>query len=145
MPIAAAGELDRWLQDHGATERELIAAIFKKASGKQTVTFNELLETALCHGWVDTRTKSIDDERYAIRFVPRRPGSKLVAHEPGDCATAAARRPYDRRRHRRAASRPLSRVRFLCRAFAQRASSLAMSASRSARRLRATGNRSDHL
>ena len=39
------------------------------------MTFDELLETALCHGWVDTQTKSIDEERYAIRFVPRRPGS----------------------------------------------------------------------
>jgi uncharacterized protein YdeI (YjbR/CyaY-like superfamily) len=74
-PFATAPELDRWLLDHGATERELIVAIFKKASGKQTVTFDELLETALCHGWVDTQTKSIDDERYAIRFAPRRPGS----------------------------------------------------------------------
>jgi uncharacterized protein YdeI (YjbR/CyaY-like superfamily) len=26
----------------------------------------------MCHGWVDTQTKHIDDERYAIRFVPRR-------------------------------------------------------------------------
>ena len=76
-PFSTARELDRWLRDHGATERELIAAIckFKKASGKQTVTFDELLETALCYGWVDSQTKSIDDERYAIRFVPRRPGS----------------------------------------------------------------------
>jgi uncharacterized protein YdeI (YjbR/CyaY-like superfamily) len=74
-PISAANELDRWLWDHGATERELIVAIFKKASGSQTVTFVELLETALCHGWVDTQTKGIDEERYAIRFVPRRPGS----------------------------------------------------------------------
>ena len=74
-PISAANELDRWLRDHGATERELIVAIFKKASGSQTVTFVELLETALCHGWVDTQTKGIDEERYAIRFVPRRPGS----------------------------------------------------------------------
>jgi uncharacterized protein YdeI (YjbR/CyaY-like superfamily) len=74
-PFSATRELDCWLRDHGATERELIVAIFKKASGKQTVTFDELLETALCHGWVDTQTKSIDDERYAIRFVPRRPGS----------------------------------------------------------------------
>jgi uncharacterized protein YdeI (YjbR/CyaY-like superfamily) len=73
--FSTAGELDRWLLDHGATERELIVAIYKKSSGKQTVTFDELLETALCHGWVDTQTKSIDDERYAIRFVPRRPGS----------------------------------------------------------------------
>ena len=74
-PLATAGEFDRWLREHGATERELIVAIFKKASGRQTVTFDELLETALCHGWVDTQTKGIDDERYAIRFVPRRPGS----------------------------------------------------------------------
>jgi uncharacterized protein YdeI (YjbR/CyaY-like superfamily) len=75
MPCSTAGELDRWLRDHGATERELIVAIFKKASGKQTVTFDELLETALCHGWVDTQTKGIDAEHYAIRFVPRRSGS----------------------------------------------------------------------
>jgi len=34
-----------------------------------------LQEAALCHGWVGTQTKRIDDERYAIRFVPRRPGS----------------------------------------------------------------------
>ena len=63
MPFSTALELDRWILDYGATERELIIAIFKKASGKQTVTFDELLETALCHGWVDTQTKSADDER----------------------------------------------------------------------------------
>ena len=74
-PFSTASELDRWLRDHGATEHELIVAIFKKASGKQTVTFDDLLETTLCHGWVDTQTKGIDDERYAIRFVHRRPGS----------------------------------------------------------------------
>src|SRR5215211_7120628 len=74
-PVSSTTQFDRWLREHGATEREPIVAIFKKASGKQTVTFDELLETALCHGWVDTQTKSIDDERYAIRFVPRRPGS----------------------------------------------------------------------
>src|SRR4051812_14168482 len=74
-PFSAASQFDGWLRDHGTTERELIVAIFKKASGKQTVTFDELLETALCYGWVDTQTKSIDDERYPIRFVPRRPGS----------------------------------------------------------------------
>jgi hypothetical protein len=29
----------------------------------------------MCHVWVDTQTNGIDDERYAIRYVPRRPGS----------------------------------------------------------------------
>ena len=73
--VSSATQVDRWLRDHGSAEREIIVAIFKKASGKQTVTFDELLETALCHGWVDTHTKGIDEERYATRFLPRRPGS----------------------------------------------------------------------
>jgi uncharacterized protein YdeI (YjbR/CyaY-like superfamily) len=78
-PVASAEELDRWLRDHGGSERERIVAIFKKASGRQTVTLDELLEVALCHGWVDTQTKGIDTDRYAIRFVPRRPGSNWSA------------------------------------------------------------------
>ena len=73
--VSSAAELDRWLRDNGASERERIVAIYNKASGKQTVTFEELLDTALCHGWVDTQTKRVDDQRYAIRFVARRPGS----------------------------------------------------------------------
>ena len=73
--VSSAGEFDRWLRQHGASERERILAIFKKASGRQTVTFEELLDVALCHGWVDTQTKAIDETRYAIRFVPRRAGS----------------------------------------------------------------------
>jgi uncharacterized protein YdeI (YjbR/CyaY-like superfamily) len=78
-PVSSAEKLDRWLRDNGGSQRELIVAIYKKASGKQTVTFEELLDTALCHGWVDTQTKGIDDQRYAIRFVPRRPGSNWSA------------------------------------------------------------------
>jgi len=79
VPVSSAEEFDGWLTANGATERERVAAIYKKASGRQTVTFDELLDVALCHGWVDTQTKGIDDQRYAIRFVPRRPGSNWSA------------------------------------------------------------------
>jgi hypothetical protein len=64
-----------WLSAHGTTETELVIAIYNKSSGRQTVGFESLLETALAHGWVDTRTKSIDDDSYAIRWARRRPGS----------------------------------------------------------------------
>jgi len=77
--IDSAAEFDRWLSEHGADQRELIVAIYRKASDKQTVAFQALLATAMCHGWVDTQTKRIDDERYAIRYVPRRPGSTWSA------------------------------------------------------------------
>ncbi len=75
VPVDSVQAFEEWLSANGASERELVVAIYKKASGKQTVGFDELLEAALCHGWVDVQTKGIDAERYAIRFVPRRPGS----------------------------------------------------------------------
>ena len=76
VAIAHAEEFDRWLKAHGRREPEIAVAIFKKASGKQTVTLAELQETAIRHGWIDNLGQRIDDERWAIRFVPRRPGSK---------------------------------------------------------------------
>ena len=79
VPIAAAAELDAWLGAPGAQAREVVVAIHKKSSGKQTVTLEALQEVALRHGWVDTQTKGIDGERYAIRFVPRRAGSNWSA------------------------------------------------------------------
>jgi uncharacterized protein YdeI (YjbR/CyaY-like superfamily) len=79
IPMATDAEFDRWLNANGRTEPEIIVAIYKQSSGKQTVTLLALQETALCHGWVDTQTKRIDDERYAIRFVPRKPGSNWSA------------------------------------------------------------------
>ncbi|HEY5902171.1 MAG TPA: hypothetical protein VIU39_06440, partial [Anaerolineales bacterium] len=30
---------------------------------------------ALCFGWIDSTEKSMDSERYALRFSPRRPKS----------------------------------------------------------------------
>jgi uncharacterized protein YdeI (YjbR/CyaY-like superfamily) len=75
ISMASAEDFDRWLTRHGDSEREIVVAIYKRESGKQTVTLVALQEEALRHGWVDTQTKRIDDERYAIRFVPRRPGS----------------------------------------------------------------------
>lgn len=68
-----------WLAERGETATEVVVSIYKKASGKQMVTFDALLETALRHGWVDTQTKTIDDERYAIRFARRRAGSNWSA------------------------------------------------------------------
>jgi uncharacterized protein YdeI (YjbR/CyaY-like superfamily) len=73
--MASDADFDTWLARHGNEKREVLVAINKKASGKQTVTLPALQEVALCHGWVDTQTQRIDDDRYAIRFVPRRAGS----------------------------------------------------------------------
>ena len=79
IQIDSPEQFEAWLAANHAAAREVWAAIFKKASGKQTVGFDALLEIALCWGWVDAQTKGIDDERYGIRFVPRKPGSNWSA------------------------------------------------------------------
>ena len=75
IPIPTSDAFDAWLRANGPRELEVVVAIHNKASGRQTVGLVELQEVALCHGWVDTQTRRIDADRYAIRFVPRRPGS----------------------------------------------------------------------
>ena len=73
--MTSQADFDEWLTAHGENEREIVVALYKKASGKQKVTLAELQETALRHGWVDFHGQRIDDEQWAIRFAPRRPGS----------------------------------------------------------------------
>ena len=72
-------DFDRWLADNGQTAREVIISIYKKASGKQTVTLTDLQEVALCHGWVDNLGQRVDEERWAVRFTPRKPTSNWSA------------------------------------------------------------------
>jgi uncharacterized protein YdeI (YjbR/CyaY-like superfamily) len=79
IQIDDIADFDRWLAANGRTAREVVVSIYKKASGKQTVTLNDLQEVALCHGWVDNLGQRVDAERWALRFTPRKPGSNWSA------------------------------------------------------------------
>jgi uncharacterized protein YdeI (YjbR/CyaY-like superfamily) len=35
----------------------------------------ESVDEALCYGWIDGVRRSLDDQRYTIRFTPRKPRS----------------------------------------------------------------------
>jgi uncharacterized protein YdeI (YjbR/CyaY-like superfamily) len=65
----------RWLEKHGATRDELWVGYHKKATGKPSLTWPESVDQALCFGWIDGVRRSLDAERYVIRFTPRRPRS----------------------------------------------------------------------
>jgi uncharacterized protein YdeI (YjbR/CyaY-like superfamily) len=79
IEIAALSEWRDWLASPVPDCDDVWVVIFKKASGRQAVKFDELLEEALCWGWVDTQTRGVDEERYGIRFRRRRPGSNWSA------------------------------------------------------------------
>ena len=64
-----------WLTKHHAATQELLVGFHKKGSGKPSMTWPESVDEALCFGWIDGIRKRLDDDRYTIRFTPRRPRS----------------------------------------------------------------------
>ena len=64
-----------WLERHAATEVELLVGFYKVGTGKPSITWKESVDEALAFGWIDGVRRSIDDERYTIRFTPRKPTS----------------------------------------------------------------------
>ena len=68
-------KLRAWFKKHHAKAGELLLGYWKVDSGRPSVTWPESVDEALCVGWIDGVRKRIDDERYTIRFTPRRPGS----------------------------------------------------------------------
>ena len=61
-----------WLEKNHKTQDGIWLRIFKKASGKPTVSYKEAVDEALCFGWIDGQMKGYDDESYIQRFTPRR-------------------------------------------------------------------------
>lgn len=66
---------EKWLSANHHKQGELWLRIFKKATGKRTVTYAEALDVALCWGWIDGIRKAYDDESFVQRFTPRKPKS----------------------------------------------------------------------
>ena len=50
--------------------------ISKKHASTPSPTLREAMNEALCFGWIDSVLRPIDDEQYALRFTPRRKGSR---------------------------------------------------------------------
>ena len=65
-------ELRAWFDANHATESELLLGYYKKTSGKPSVDWPQSVDEALCVGWIDGIRRSLDDERYTIRFTPRK-------------------------------------------------------------------------
>jgi uncharacterized protein YdeI (YjbR/CyaY-like superfamily) len=70
-----AAELREWFKKNYNNEKELWVGFYKKNSGRESVTYPEAVDTALCFGWIDGIRKSVDQESYVNRFTPRRPKS----------------------------------------------------------------------
>jgi uncharacterized protein YdeI (YjbR/CyaY-like superfamily) len=76
-------EFRRWLENHHAKASELQVGLVKKGAQRPGITYAQALDEALCFGWIDGVTHGVDDDRYVVRFTPRRRGSNWSARNVG--------------------------------------------------------------
>jgi uncharacterized protein YdeI (YjbR/CyaY-like superfamily) len=70
--FATPAEFQAWLEAHHERARELLVGYHKKGSGIPSMTWPESVDQALCFGWIDGVRRTVDEQRYTIRFTPRR-------------------------------------------------------------------------
>ena len=70
-----ADDLRDWFDANHDTATELWHGSYKKATGKPSVSWSDAVDEALCVGWIDSVRYSLDAERSAQRFTPRRKSS----------------------------------------------------------------------
>jgi uncharacterized protein YdeI (YjbR/CyaY-like superfamily) len=64
-----------WLERNHETSPAVWLVTWKKPTGKPRVDYDAAVEEALCFGWVDSKSRSVDDERTSLYFTPRKPKS----------------------------------------------------------------------
>lgn len=72
--FATPAEWRDWLEANHATAAELSVGFWKTGSGQPSITWPQSVDEALCFGWIDGVRHRIDEERYRIRFTPRKAG-----------------------------------------------------------------------
>ena len=65
-------QLHAWLRLNHASESELWVRIFKKATGKPSVTWDDCVVAAIAWGWIDGLRNALDDASFLQRLTPRR-------------------------------------------------------------------------
>jgi len=64
-----------WLEANHDRSSGVWLVTFKKTAGRPRVDYDAAVEEALCFGWVDSKSRSVDDERTSLYFTPRKPKS----------------------------------------------------------------------
>ena len=73
-PKTAAG-WRRWLRDNHDKAQGVWLVMYKAATGKTRLGYEDSIPDALCFGWIDSLNKPLDGERTALLFTPRKTGS----------------------------------------------------------------------
>jgi uncharacterized protein YdeI (YjbR/CyaY-like superfamily) len=73
LTLADANAWQTWLGEHCEESPGIWLKLAKKGTTDPTsLTYDEALDEALCHGWIDGQVRRLDEQTYLQRFTPRR-------------------------------------------------------------------------
>ena len=75
IAVATPEDFRKWLRKNHAKEKRVALVLHKKHTGKPAPTHRELMDEAICYGWIDTTIKRLDDDRYIRNFARRNKNS----------------------------------------------------------------------
>ncbi|VWC78626.1 YdeI/OmpD-associated family protein [Burkholderia contaminans] len=71
LTFTSQAEWENWLEQNGTTSTGAWLRLAKKGTGQRTVTYEQALESALCHGWIDGQKRTESEQYWLQRFTPR--------------------------------------------------------------------------
>jgi uncharacterized protein YdeI (YjbR/CyaY-like superfamily) len=74
LEVSSRAQWRRWLADNHERDRGVWLIRFKRGHARH-LSYEEMIEEALCFGWIDSTMRSLDDERSMLLLSPRRKGS----------------------------------------------------------------------
>jgi uncharacterized protein YdeI (YjbR/CyaY-like superfamily) len=73
LTVADAGAWRQWLSEHNESSAGVWLVLARQGTTDPTsLTYDQALDEALCHGWIDGQARRRDDATYRQRFTPRR-------------------------------------------------------------------------
>lgn len=69
-------EWREWLQDNHDKKQSVWLIYYKKKSNIPTVVYSEAVDEALCFGWIDSKAKPLDEEKF-MQFFSRRKSNSV--------------------------------------------------------------------
>jgi uncharacterized protein YdeI (YjbR/CyaY-like superfamily) len=79
VTVTTRAQWRRWLAGHHDTSPGIWLVRYKQDSGRKHVTYDDVVDEALCFGWVDSRPRALDEERSQLLLTPRKPKSRWSA------------------------------------------------------------------
>jgi uncharacterized protein YdeI (YjbR/CyaY-like superfamily) len=75
VEVTSRAQWRDWLEQHHADTAGIWVVTHKKAAGDIHLPYAEIVEEALCFGWVDSKGRALDERRSMLLLTPRKRGS----------------------------------------------------------------------